>query len=281
MDFGVGTSQAQVKGDVDSGTTLDRLQKSIGEVQKIVRSPNTAGNEVPATKSQGDLSNQILPNESLFESPTETNNQAGTSSADESKKLDHTPKEETSKDNTQGAELSKTSTEAPNTVPQTNATDIDSLFGGDDSNPNTNESQNADFADIDFTAGDDFTFPATTAPANTDLDSLMPGIGSYAAVSQSEDFNMLDFSNNTDAANGNGNTGGDTAMDAMLDLSNDNNAGSGDNGGNSSNNNDMGMNTESNFDDLLDGMDFGDADDGLGGGDMEHGEFDDAFFGLT
>jgi hypothetical protein len=44
----------------------------------------------------------------------------------------------------------------------------------------------------------------------------------------------------------------------------------------------LNIGNESAFDDWLDGMDMGDGLDGEGGGEtMEHGEFDDAFFGLN
>lgn len=268
--------------DSTSESTLDRLQKSIGSVQEILKSPKTAPKELSSTKEAGNSSNQtttpsnrILPDESLFESPSVPKGQAENQSSEEVKKLGSVAEEDKARNgNTQDLNLSKPNNEVSNA----NSTDIDSLFGTN----NSNENDNIDFADIDFTAGDDFTFQeSTTAQNNSDLDALMPGIESYANVNQSDDFNMLDFPHNTDSAKGIGNANTDTAIDDLFDFPDDNNAGSGNVEGNTSNNNELGISAESNFDDLLDDMDFPDADDGTGERTMEHGEFDEAFFGLT
>lgn len=286
VDFGARNPQSQFGGDGAADSTLDRLQKSIAHAQNIVRSPNTAGKELQSAKGADNSVNQasasdicILPNELLFNSPTETKDQPERSSADVSKNIASNVNDEVAKVDAQVANASKPSTEAPYPDAQENPTDIDSLFEEINSNQNTKESDNPDFADVGFTAGGDFAFPTTTAPTNNpDIDSPMTGMESYAASNnQTEDFNMLDFPNNTeDAAAGNGTTNAD-----IFDFPNDNNGGSGGAGGGSSSDMDLGISTESSFDDLLEGMDF-DADDGAGGGGMEHdGKFDAAFFGLS
>jgi hypothetical protein len=100
---------------------------------------------------------------------------------------------------------------------------------------------------------------------NGDPNSLLQGLERFGDGSGG-DFNLLDMSNT--GANNNGigeNAADDFGMSGGdLDMA-------------------LGMGAnESNFDDLLDGIDFGDGDDDGGGGDMmEHGEFDDAFFGLN
>jgi len=76
------------------------------------------------------------------------------------------------------------------------------------------------------------------------------------------DFNLLDMSNNATDNQGAGDNAGDDFGMSGGDL-------------------DMALGMESTFDDLLEGMDFGDGDDGTGGDMMEHGDFDDSFFGLN
>jgi hypothetical protein len=153
------------------------------------------------------------------------------------------------------------------------STNFDSMF-------DTNESGDADlnFDDFDFSGdntenqnhdfgnnGEGFdlsSFGNHDNNENGGTNSLLQGLESFGDGSAG-DFAMLDASNAT------GNQGGE------------NSGGDFETGGGDMDMN-LGMINESTFDDLLDGMDFGDRlDDGTGGHLMEHGEFDDVFFGIN
>ncbi len=97
-----------------------------------------------------------------------------------------------------------------------------------------------------------------------DPNSILPGLESFGNGSGG-DFNMLDVSNNATDHQGAGDNAGDDFGMSGGDL--DTALGIGAN--------------ESTFDDLLEGIDFGDADDGTGDSMMQHGEFDDDFFGIS
>jgi hypothetical protein len=143
---------------------------------------------------------------------------------------------------------------------------IDSLF---EDNENTGES-GMSFDHMDFSMPESNTQTQTqdiSQGQHADFD-----LSSFPTTSQ--DFNMPDLHNSNDAnsnTNNNGNkqgddlfdmgnaTGGDDQMDLDLDIG-------------------MAGGEESTFDDLFFG---GGDDDGLSGGaEMQHGEFDNAFFGL-
>jgi hypothetical protein len=162
---------------------------------------------------------------------------------------------------------------------------FDSIFGTE----GNGESNDINFDDLDFSGdgtvnhnnanldfgGNDgdmdlssFGEHAVATSANNDDVSAMLQMDNFAHSGGDNDFSMLDLSNNSAQSNNNqaptqpqddfGMAGGD--LDVALGIGNN----------------------ESNFDDLLDGIDFGeDADNGAGGDLMEHGEFDDAFFGIS
>ena len=154
------------------------------------------------------------------------------------------------------------------------STTVDSLFDGNNGESDFNfddynfpgdgtDNQNDDFGGN----GGDFdlsSFGNQTNHGSGDPNSILQGLESFGDGSGA-DFNMLDMSNNTTDNQGAGdNAGDDYGMSGGdLDIA-------------------LGMGAnESTFDDLLEGMDFGDADDGTGGDMMEHGDFDDEFFGLN
>jgi hypothetical protein len=184
-------------------------------------------------------------------------------------------------DTTQGLGISISDTvpsaasEAPVTADLQDAT-FDSMFdagNNDDSDLNFDDfgfsgdgtgNQNDDFGGN----SGDFDLSSFGNQANQDTgdpNSLLQGLDTFADGSGGE-FNMLEMSNTGSNNNGVGETGADDfgMSGGDLDMA-------------------LGMGAnESTFDDLLDGMDFGDADDdGTGGDMMEHGEFDDAYFGLN
>lgn len=99
---------------------------------------------------------------------------------------------------------------------------------------------------------------------NDDPNSLIQGLESFGDES-GVDFNLLDMSHNsTDDHGATSNVGDDFGMSGgEFDMA----LGTGAN--------------ESTFDDLLEGMDFNDGDDATGGDMIEHGDFDDEFFGLN
>ncbi|KAI9743849.1 MAG: hypothetical protein M1818_002583 [Claussenomyces sp. TS43310] len=166
-------------------------------------------------------------------------------------------------------------TEAPTTADLQNM-DIDAFF-------DTGSTQNADliFDDLEFTTDDkghqNLDFGNTTADLdlssfgdqvnsnNDDITAMLQGLDNYGSTS-GNDLNMMDLSNtgtndqniaNNLIQDDFGMSGGD--LDMALGVGNN----------------------QSTFDDLLDGMDFPDGtDDGTGGNIMEHGEFDEAFFGV-
>lgn len=158
------------------------------------------------------------------------------------------------------------------TGPQDTA--FDSLFDGDNGESDLN------FDDFNFSGdgtgnqNDDFggnggdfdlsSFGNQTNNDSGDPSSILQGLESFGDGSGAE-FNLLDMSNNaTDNQEAGDNAGDDYGMSGGdLDMA-------------------LGMGAnESTFDDLLEGMDFGDGDDGTGGDMMEHGVFDDEFFGLN
>jgi hypothetical protein len=163
--------------------------------------------------------------------------------------------------------------EAPVTAGLQDAT-FDSLFDGDNGESDLN------FDDFNFSGdgtgnqNDDFggsgggfdlsSFGNQTNNDSGDPNSILQGLESFGDGSGAE-FNLLDMSNTaTDNQGAGDNAGDDYGMSGGdLDMA-------------------LGMGAnESTFDDLLEGMDFGDGDDGTGGDMMEHGEFDDEFFGLN
>jgi hypothetical protein len=163
--------------------------------------------------------------------------------------------------------------EAPVTAGLQNTT-FDSMFDAD------NNGESDLFDDFNFSGdgtgnqNDEFggnaggfdlsSFGNQTNNDSGDPNSILQGLESFGDGSGG-DFNLLDMSNNATDNHGAGdNAGDDFGMSGGdLDMA-------------------LGMGAnESTFDDLLDGIDFGDGDDGTGGDMMEHGEFDDAFFGLN
>ena len=152
------------------------------------------------------------------------------------------------------------------------STNFDSMF-------DTNDSSNAD---LNF---DDYDFGDNTGNQNHDFDS------------NGDVFDLSSFGNQDSTENGGTNSllqalenfGDGSAGDfALLDSSNaTGNQGVGENSGGNfeigGNDIDMGlaMGNESAFDELLSGMDFAGGSNDTGGNTMEHGEFDDAFFGIN
>jgi hypothetical protein len=154
------------------------------------------------------------------------------------------------------------------------STTVDSLFDGNNGESDFNfddynfsgdgtGNQNDDFGGN----GGDFdlsSFGNQTNNDSGDPNSILQGLESFGDGSGA-DFNLLDISNNaTDNQGVSDNAGDEYGMSGGdLDMA-------------------LGMGAnESTFDDLLEGIDFGDDDDGTGGDMMEHGEFDEEFFGIN
>lgn len=155
---------------------------------------------------------------------------------------------------------------------------LDSEFG---TNGGANNSS-LNFEDIDFSAGNqdthmDLSFPNNqNAPNgnnnNDDVSSLLPGLESYANSGGDEDLTMTDIPHETITTNTNANANnaaGPADDDDPFELRTGNGAAEE-------------ANQDSTFDDMWDGLDFGPVgeEETGGGGSMEHGEFDNAFFGL-
>jgi hypothetical protein len=165
---------------------------------------------------------------------------------------------------------------------------FDNLFGPSDDH---NDHPDLDFDDFDFgpsNGGNDqnqndfeetdvqmdlstFGDPAHQQYGNDDVSSMLQGLESYAnqAPDDGEDVGMLDAGGDAgDLAGGEG--------DVMEDVQ----GGADDDYGMSGADLDlaMGMGNETSFDDLLDGMDFG--DEGGEGKGMQEDKFGDAFFGI-
>jgi hypothetical protein len=105
------------------------------------------------------------------------------------------------------------------------------------------------------------SFGNQTNNGSGDPNSIIQGLENFGD-GNGEEFNLLNMSNNATDNQGAGDNAGDDIGMSGGDL-------------------DMALGMESTFDDLLEGMDFGDGDDGTGGDMIEHGDFDDEFFGLN
>lgn len=155
------------------------------------------------------------------------------------------------------------------------STTLDSLYDA-----NNNGESDLNFDDFNFSGdgtgngNDDFggnggefdlsSFGNQTNNDSGDPNSILQGLESFGDGTGA-DFNLLEMSNNATDNQGTGDSAGDDfgMSGGDLDMA-------------------LGMGAnESTFDDLLEGMDFGDGDDGTGGDMMEHGEFDEEFFGLN
>lgn len=157
--------------------------------------------------------------------------------------------------------------------------DLDSMFGevedaesnkltfDDDMNftGGGQDNTNIDFGDANGDL-DLSSFGDPVHNSNDEVNDMLKGFDGFAAADSSNDFSMMDL----------GNTSTSNAMDTSGGKEQDD-------FGMSGGDLDMALgleNNESTFDDLLDGIDFGDGVDNSGQDLMEHGEFDDAFFGM-
>jgi len=182
-------------------------------------------------------------------------------------------------------------TSAPTiTAPDAADLSLDMIFEGMDVDTSTKSVPDGlNFDTMDFTNNDGqdlqldnnatqdldaLMFGNTSGDNNDNSDnvaSLLPGLENYANADNSQDFDMSSFLPNDPP---NDTKKADAAVGESQDESKaDNDDLFGDFGG---------IANESNFDDLLDGMDFGDGGDDNAGGEMmgSNEEFDNAFFGI-
>lgn len=175
--------------------------------------------------------------------------------------------------------------DASNGVASGDALDFDSMFGVEAGGQASNDNPDLNFDDmfssnagggnqsLDF--GDDAeldlsSFGDQANNGNDDVTAMLEGLNNFGDTGN-DDFSMLNMAPGDDAnaqstvkepGNPNGQDGfevGGGDLDMALGLENN----------------------ESAFDDLLDGIDFGDGgDDGAGLNTMDNGEFDDAFFNI-
>ena len=158
--------------------------------------------------------------------------------------------------NTEGAADS----EAPGTAePQNSA--IDSLFDIPD-DENTGDSE-LNFEHMDFSLPDSNQDPSQTQPHAFDLSTF---------GSATQDFNINTMQTDPNPANNTTNTNKE-ADDIFGDLGNV--------GDNMDLDLDLDFGTAGAEDSLFDSMFVGTDDGGFGGGEMEHGDFDNDFFNLT
>lgn len=180
------------------------------------------------------------------------------------------------------------------TAPEASDLSLDMIFDGMDVEGSSKPMpDDLNFDDMDFTVtnnGDQDIQLDNTASGDLDLlmfgepsgdnnntntenvTSLLPGLGDYANADDGQDFDMSSFLPN-DPPNDAKKTA-DSARPFQGEPKQDTNDDILENFGSLPN--------ESNFDDLLNGMDFGDAGDDNTGGEMMEGndEFDNAFFGI-
>jgi hypothetical protein len=231
----------------------------------------------PGLPSQNIPAHTELESQESIQKSTEA--QAGDIQADNNELINARNTANPDTNNSLGITISDAAPSAASEAPVTGGlqnTTLDELF---DSN---NGESDLNFEDFNFSGdgsgsgnrNDDFggnggefdlsSFGNQANNDNGDPNSMLQGLDTFGDGSGG-DFNLLDMSNNaTDNQGADDNAGGEFGMsggDFDMALG-------------------MGAN-ESTFDDLLEGMDFGDGDDGTGGDVMEHGDFDDVFFGLN
>jgi hypothetical protein len=277
------TFQAPEATTTESDTHMDDMMRP-ETVEEAISSPTKASSPQPKIESPPSSVSPVLDTKTEVQPPESEGNPMSDNLASDDKEEDPFPIISSGvpiPENLQGLGITtavmepSASSEAPMTS-ELQAEAFDSMFDNNDHNEGDMNFDDFDFSgdgsgnqnpDFDSSGGvfDLSSFGNQTSNDNAEAGALLQGLDSFGDGTGG-DFAMLDLSN-----------------DATGNLGNVENSGNefGMSGGDLDTALGMGVN-DSTFDDLLDGMDFGDGADGGTGGDMmEHGDFDDEFFGIN